>query len=102
MQSILYCGNHGDPMMSPHIVDLCPGNIEVSIATNGGIGRISDYEQLARNKVHITFGIDGLEDTNHLYRQGVLWNNLMERVEAFISAGGTAIWQFIKFKHNWS
>lgn len=100
VKSILYCGNHGDPMMNPHIVDLCPDNIEVSIATNGGIGRISDYEMLARKKVHITFGIDGLEDTNHLYRQGVVWNNIMERVKAFISAGGSATWQFIKFKHN--
>lgn len=100
VRSILYCGNHGDPMMNPHIVELCAVDKQVSIATNGGIGRLEDYEILARKKAHITFGIDGLEDTNHLYRQGVKWHNLMERVRTFITAGGMATWQFIRFKHN--
>ena len=100
MRSILYCGNHGDPMMNPNIVGLCTNDKQISIATNGGIGRIDDYVRLADIGTHITFGIDGLEDTNHLYRQGVKWNNLMKRVETFISAGGQATWQFIRFKHN--
>lgn len=100
VRSILYCGNHGDPMMNPDIVELCAVDKQVSVATNGGIGRLEDYQILARNRAHITFGIDGLEDTNHLYRQGVKWQNLMERVTAFITAGGKATWQFIKFKHN--
>ena len=100
VRSILYCGNHGDPMMNPNIVGLCTNDKQISIATNGGIGRIDDYVRLADIGTHITFGIDGLEDTNHLYRQGVKWNNLMKRVETFISAGGQATWQFIRFKHN--
>ncbi len=100
VQSILYCGNHGDPMMNPQIVELCTSNKEISIATNGGIGRLDDYEILAKNNVNIIFGIDGLEHTNHLYRQGVKWDNLMKRVKTFISAGGQATWQFIRFQHN--
>ena len=100
VRSILYCGNHGDPIMNPNIVGLCTNDKQRSIATNGGIGRIDDYVRLADIGTHITFGIDGLEDTNHLYRQGVKWNNLMKRVETFISAGGQATWQFIRFKHN--
>ena len=100
VKSILYCGNHGDPMMNPDIVGLCTNDKHISIATNGGIGRIDDYVRLADTGTHITFGIDGLEDTNHLYRQGVKWPNLMKRVETFISAGGQATWQFIRFKHN--
>ena len=99
-QSILYCGNHGDPMMNPDIVELCDVGKSISVATNGGIGQLEDYELLAKNGVHITFGIDGLENTNHLYRQGVKWDNLMKRVKAFITAGGQATWQFIKFQHN--
>ena len=58
------------------------------------------YKQLARLNCTIVFGIDGLEDTNHLYRQGVKWNNLMDRVQTFISEGGKANWQFIPFEHN--
>ncbi len=100
VRSILFCGNHGDPMMNPDIVELCEVNKQITIATNGGIGKLEDYESLANNKVNITFGIDGLEDTNHLYRQGVKWDNLMKRVSTFIKAGGKATWQFIRFKHN--
>ena len=101
LKTINFCGNHGDPMMHPDIVKLCqPTNIIYSMATNGSIGRLDSYVQLAKLGVGITFGIDGLEDTNHLYRQGVIWNNLMLRVKTFIDAGGRAEWQFIKFRHN--
>ena len=88
-------------MMHPDIVKLCDVNpIAVSISTNGGIGKVQSYEQLAHAGVQIRFAIDGLEDTNHLYRQGVKWENLMTRVKAFIGAGGKAEWQYIKFQHN--
>ena len=101
VKTITFCGNHGDPMMHPDIVKLCePTNIKYDIATNGSIGLLESYVSLAKLGVEVTFGIDGLEDTNHLYRQGVIWNNLMNRVKKFIDAGGTAIWQFIKFQHN--
>lgn len=101
VKTILFCGNHGDPMMHPDIVKLCePQNINYTIATNGGIGRVDTYSALAKMPVDIIFGIDGLEDTNHLYRQGVNWKNLMTRVKTFIDEGGHATWQFIRFQHN--
>lgn len=98
---VTYCGNHGDPMMHPDISDI----VEIAkgdqhISTNGSIGRLETYNKLARLGCVITFGIDGLEDTNHLYRQGVKWANLMERAKTFIKAGGRAKWQFILFEHN--
>lgn len=102
VRKILYCGNHGDPMMNPNIAEMSAmDNIEVEIATNGGIGKVEAYRELATKKgTRIIFGIDGLEDTNHLYRQGVNWDKLISRVKAFTEAGGDAVWQFIKFQHN--
>jgi|TARA_R110000782_G_C14772805_1_gene409234 MoaA/NifB/PqqE/SkfB family radical SAM enzyme len=101
VKSILFCGNHGDPMMHPSIAGFCDKNgVNFTIATNGGIGRLETYKDLATKNLKIVFGIDGLEDTNHLYRQGVKWENVMDRAKTFIDAGGTAEWQFIKFKHN--
>lgn len=88
-------------MMNPDIVALCSvKGTYINIATNGGVGKLETYERLAKRGVNITFGIDGLEDTNHLYRQGVKWEHLMERVDVFINSGGKASWQFIKFQHN--
>lgn len=101
IEFITYCGNHGDPMMHPDIAEIVSlGNTNQSISTNGSIGRLETYEKLAKLKCKIIFGIDGLEDTNHLYRQGVSWQKLMERVHTFIDAGGNATWQFILFDHN--
>jgi MoaA/NifB/PqqE/SkfB family radical SAM enzyme len=48
----------------------------------------------------IDFGIDGLEDTLHLYRKNVKYNKVIENATAFINAGGRAQWNFIVFKHN--
>jgi MoaA/NifB/PqqE/SkfB family radical SAM enzyme len=48
----------------------------------------------------IDFGIDGLEDTLHLYRKNVKYNNVIANAQAFIRAGGRAQWNFIVFQHN--
>lgn len=101
IKEINFCGNHGDAMMNPEIADMVElSKAECSIATNGSIGRLETYKRLAQLGTKITFGIDGLEDTNHLYRQGVKWHYLMDRVKHFIDNGGEAHWQFIPFKHN--
>lgn len=98
---ITYCGNHGDPMMNPDIAGIVEtANCSQNISTNGGIGRLETYKRLAKLNCEIIFGIDGLADTNHLYRQGVKWDNLINRVRTFVEAGGKAIWQFILFDHN--
>jgi MoaA/NifB/PqqE/SkfB family radical SAM enzyme len=55
---------------------------------------------MAKINVSVTFAIDGLEDTNHLYRRNVKWSKLMENVCGFIDAGGNAGWAMLIFKHN--
>ena len=51
-------------------------------------------------KCEIEFALDGLEDTHSMYRQNTNWRTVIRNAETFISAGGYAIWKFIKFKHN--
>lgn len=101
---ISFNGNLGDPMMNPDILSLI--NVakhvdELRITTNGSIGKSNIFESIgAMKNVIITFSIDGLEDTNHLYRQDVEWKKIMERAKKFIRAGGRAEWKFIIFRHN--
>jgi MoaA/NifB/PqqE/SkfB family radical SAM enzyme len=98
---VYFNGNLGDPMMNPNIFELANmTNCRTSITTNGSIGTQNTWQSLAKNNVEVVFSIDGLEDTNHLYRQDVEWNKLMDRVKWFIDAGGQATWKFITFKHN--
>ena len=98
---VYFNGNLGDPMMNPHILSLTDlTGCETSITTNGSIGSKETWTRLAEKNVQVTFSVDGLEDTNHLYRQDVSWDKVMERMKWFISAGGKATWKFVVFKHN--
>ncbi len=99
-------GTYGDPLMNPDCfqiyehIKLNNENCILRMHSNGG-GRSTDFwSALGSLGVEVTFGIDGLEDTNHLYRKNVQWDKVMENVNAFISAGGTAYWKFLIFKHN--
>ncbi len=74
--------------------------IRILLNTNGGARNVDFWKALADLKIRVVFSIDGLEDTNHLYRRNVKWQNLMNNVNAFIKNGGNAIWELLIFKHN--
>ena len=100
------CGNLGDPLMNPRIlegiqtwVDL--GVSKVFIDTNGGLRSNEFWQKLAKiPRVDCTFSIDGLEDTNHIYRVNVDWTKLKQNFTTFIEAGGKATWKWLIFEHN--
>jgi tetratricopeptide (TPR) repeat protein len=48
----------------------------------------------------VTFSIDGLADTNSIYRQNTNWDKIMQSVNSFIQAGGKAVWHYLIFEHN--
>ena len=98
---VYFNGHLGDPMMNPKIVELATmTECRTSVTTNGSIGSRETWESLAKNNIEGRFSIDGLEDTNHIYRQDVQWNKIMDRAKWFIDAGGYATWKWIVFLHN--
>jgi MoaA/NifB/PqqE/SkfB family radical SAM enzyme len=106
LKQIYLCGTYGDPMTNTKVVDICKflknnnPSVEIGLHTNGGIGSTETYQQLGPIVKFIAFGIDGLDDTNHLYRKHTKWKKIMQNAEIFISSGGYAIWDFIVFEHN--
>ena len=72
--------------------------------TNGGLRSTSWWQSLARilNQAndYVVFSIDGLADTNHIYRKNTVWTRIETNVKAFIDAGGTAHWDMLVFEHN--
>jgi hypothetical protein len=48
----------------------------------------------------VDFNIDGVEDTNHLYRRNTDFNKIIANATAYINAGGRAVWNYIIFEHN--
>ncbi len=100
------CGNYGDALAARDTLEIfaylrqANAKLELRLITNGGGRDASWWRKLAGVVNWCTFSIDGLEDTNHLYRRGVDWKKLMTSVEAFIGAGGKADWDYLVFKHN--
>ena len=49
---------------------------------------------------YVVFSIDGLEDTNSIYRVNVIWEKLINNAKAYINAGGSAHWDMLIYRHN--
>lgn len=111
LKQFKFCGNFGDPIVARDIVEIhdyiytVNPDIKLIFSTNGGVRSEKTWKDLAKyyqkcDGSHLQFHIDGLEDTNHIYRVGVKWEKVMRNAQAFIDAGGIAAWYFIPFFHN--
>jgi MoaA/NifB/PqqE/SkfB family radical SAM enzyme len=113
LKKILSCGNFGDPCACREFVDAYEyfrevnPTIGLAVNTNGSLrtpdwwarlGAVMRKDQNIGN--YCTFSIDGLEDTNHLYRRNTNFKKIIENAQAFIDAGGVAHWDYIVFEHN--
>jgi hypothetical protein len=71
--------------------------------SNGSLRNTSWWTELAMlvgTNGYARFAIDGMEDTNAIYRRNTEWAKIMANARAFIAAGGRAEWDFIVFAHN--
>lgn len=109
LESIFFSGMVGDPCAAPNFLEVCKiikrraPHVNIKVSTNGGMRNPEWWAELAKildKGSWVRFAIDGLEDTNHIYRVNVRWNKVMENARAFIDAGGETEWQYIAFKHN--
>ena len=109
LKRLYMCGNYGDPISASDTLEIFEyirshnAKMQLSFHTNASAKTPEWWSRLpaAMGKSHyVVFSVDGLEDTNHLYRQGTVWKNIMRNAEAFIAAGGRARWDYIVFGHN--
>ena len=100
------CGNYGDPIAARDTLAVFArardsnAALELGLYTNGSGRDPAWWAELARLGCTVRFAIDGLRDTNHLYRRGTDWDTVMRSAQAFVAAGGRAEWAFIVFRHN--
>jgi len=109
LRQVFFCGNYGDPIMHPHLLDIMRDfmrknpDIQIYMHTNGGARTPKWWAELAEvigPNGRVGFNIDGLKDTNHIYRCNTDFDKILNNAESFIRAGGRAEWNYIVFKHN--
>jgi hypothetical protein len=110
LDKIFLCGVYGDPAAGKHTLDILHyfrsinPSIILGMNTNGGIRSTKWWETLGsllnQPKDYVVFSIDGLADTNHIYRVNVNWSTVMQNAQAFIDSNGNAHWDMLVFKHN--
>ena len=106
LNRIYMCGNYGDPMIAKDTLKVFQFFREInpdlflSLFTNGSGRSKAWWEELAQVVDLVHFSIDGLEDTNPIYRRGTFFKKIMESANHYISADGKAVWDYIVFAHN--
>lgn len=110
LDKMFMCGNYGDPAASNHTLDIyrwfreLNSDIVLGMNTNGSLQSTFWWYELAKilnqSRDYVVFSIDGLEDTNSVYRVKSNWAKLMANVESYIAAGGVAHWDMLVYRHN--
>jgi MoaA/NifB/PqqE/SkfB family radical SAM enzyme len=109
LTTMYMCGNLGDPIVARDTLEVFRyfrqhnPHMGFSMNTNAGARDSAWWTELAHvfdKKGFVIFSIDGLQDTNHLYRQGVSWTAVENSFKSFIAAGGRARWDFLIFEYN--
>lgn len=104
---ITMCGNNGDPIYHSKFHNLCSAlkkiNCKIKIVTNGSGKKKEWWKKLCSilsSEDEITFSIDGLQDTNHLYRKNAKWETIIDAIDVVTKYRLDTTWKFIVFKHN--
>ena len=109
LKLLYFCGTYGDPIWARDILPVIKWlrevnpDLEIGLNTNGSArtekwwGEIAD---VLGDNGYVVFSIDGLEDTNKIYRRWTDYNKIIRNSKSFINNGGFAIWEFLIFRHN--
>jgi hypothetical protein len=110
LDKMFMCGNYGDPAAGYYTMDIynyfrrVNPEITLGMNTNGAIQSTFFWHALgklfSKPNDYCVFSIDGLEDSNHVYRKNVNWDKLTSNAQAFIAAGGSAHWDMLVYRHN--
>ena len=110
LNMITMCGNYGDSMTNPDLIPILKHfrsinpNIRFHMNTNASGRDEAFWRELGEifyvNNSTVVFSVDGLEDTNWIYRKGTYWDKIMLAMETYISTGADSHWEFLVFRHN--
>lgn len=112
---INYCGNFGDAGYSNELIpilryfrDSSKKQLYQHIRTNGGMRSPEFWQEVGlffsekepKHNNGVIWSVDGLEDTNHIYRRNVKWEKLYANMEAYAKTKAYGRWEYLIFEHN--
>ena len=106
---VFLCGVLGDPLMHPKIFAIIEWFLledsRVLISTNASLRSKGFWKSLGKlssqtEKLYIHFAVDGLENTNALYRVNTNYSLIEKNMNTYSQNGGRGKWVFIEFDHN--
>jgi sulfatase maturation enzyme AslB (radical SAM superfamily) len=110
LDKMFMCGTFGEPAAAKDALQIFQwfrtvnSTITLGMNTNGSLRTTEWWQELATvlslSQDYVVFSIDGLEDTNHIYRRNTSWKKIINNAQAFIAAGGSAHWDMLVFDHN--
>lgn len=107
-QRIQLCGSYGDPIFYPRLKDIVKhitsNNKYFTLAT-AAPGKSLEwwtdfYQSYDGYNNEVVFGLDGLEDTAHLYRKSTDFNQIFENMKLGVKLSRHIVWQWIPFSFN--
>jgi hypothetical protein len=110
LDKMFMCGDYGDPAAGLHTLEIYKyfrqvnPTITLGMNSNGGLQNTQWWNKLGniftQSQDFVVFSIDGLADTNPVYRVNSNWSKIMANAAAYIAAGGSAHWDMLVYKHN--
>ena len=107
VKTLVLCGDYGDSIYYPRLfefLELFKPHKQISITTNGSYQTEQFWHELAGrldSQDEMRFSIDGLEDTNHLYRVNSDWKSIMRGLDIMVAAGVQVVWDLNIFSFNY-
>ena len=104
----MLCGDYGDSIYYPDLLKLIRrfrDQVSFQIITNGSRQTEKFWRNLAgvlTENDSVTFSIDGLENTNHLYRINSDWHSIMQGMDIMSQSAASIHWKTIIFNFNYN
>lgn len=111
-RTYLFVGCYGDPIYHPDFIEIMDyytsNNKKFVVHTNGSSKTQKWWDKLTSTVKwggqQFVFSVDGLEDTNHLYRRNAKWNTVIRGMQAMGSLPANnkpfLEWKFLVFPYN--
>lgn len=108
IEYMMFCGTLGDPIYHPKFHEISEWFFDakdLAVITNG-VHNINFWSRVLEtwpSNSKITLSIDGLKDTNHIYRVNSKWESIEQLLSLISKKKHKSIieWKFIVFEHNY-